>query len=198
MKRFAATVLVAALPVGMAVLPAGLAAQQQPETLLSGPVRSGGFGAPVVKFSQVNDKFAVLVGGRGGWIVNDVFVIGGGGYGLTNQHHLSFDALDMGYGGLDLEYVNRPHELVHISLSVLVGGGGVTYFPRNSLVGFNSGFFVAEPAMNIMVNVTPVFRIGIGGSYRAVEALSVPELSNRDLSGFSGHVQFKFGKFVGT
>ena len=52
--------------------------------------------------------------------------------------------------------------------------------------------------VNIMLNVTPIFRIGVGASYRAVESLSLPELTNRDLSGWSGNIQFKFGKFIGT
>ena len=57
--------------------------------------------------------------------------------------------------------------------------------------------FVVEPAANIMLNVTPIFRLGIGASYRAVESLSLPELTNDDLSGFSGNIQFKFGMFTG-
>jgi hypothetical protein len=179
----------------LALLPGAVQAQQQ--TLVDGPIRSGGFGAPVLKFTEINEQFGFFVGGRGGWIINESLVLGGGGYGLTNQAHLAFDALEMGYGGLDLEYVNRPNELVHVSLAVLLGGGGATYFPSNSLAGFYSGFFVVEPAANIMLNVTPIFRIGVGASYRAVESLSLPELTNRDLSGFSGNIQFKFGMFTG-
>ena len=180
----------------LSLMPGSLSAQQR--TLVDGPVRSGGYGAPVVKFGDVANLFGVWAGGRGGWILNESFVIGGGGYGLTNQAHLAFDALEMGYGGLDLEWVNRPNELVHVSLGVLVGGGGATYYPGNTLVGFYSGFFVAEPAVNIMLNVTPMFRIGVGATYRAVESLSLPELTNDDLSGFTGQLQFKFGKFTGT
>jgi hypothetical protein len=180
----------------LVLLPSALSAQQR--TLLDQPLRSGGFGAPVVKFGDVAGLFGVFAGGRGGWIINDSFVVGGGGYGLTNQWHLSFDALEMGYGGLDLEYVNRPNSLVHISLGVLIGGGGATYYPGNSVAGFYSGFFVAEPAVNIMLNVTPIFRIGVGATYRAVESLNLPDLTSRDLSGYTAQLQFKFGKFVGT
>lgn len=180
----------------LAALPAGVAAQE--ETLVSGPLRSGGFGAPVMKFSEVNDRFAFLMGGRGGWIINDAFVIGGGGYGLTNHHNFTTDALDMGYGGLDLEYVNRPTELLHITLAVLVGGGGVRYWPSTSRRYYDGGFFVAEPSVNLELNVTRIFRIAVGGSYRVVEGLSVPGLGDADLAGWNGNVQFKFGKFIGS
>lgn len=180
----------------LALLPAASAAQQ--ETLVSGPIRSGGFGAPVVKFSETLDRFALLIGGRGGWIINESFVVGGGGYGLTNQYNLAVDALEMGYGGIDLEYVNRPNELVHISLNVLLGGGGARFYPGTSLAYWESGFWVAEPGVNLELNVAPVFRMGFGASYRAVDGLAIPGLSNASLSGWSGNLQFKFGKFTAS
>ena len=62
----------------------GLRGQQQ-ETLLSGNIESGGFGGFVVRFSEIGGAFAVLAGGRGGWIINHTFVLGGGGYGLAND-----------------------------------------------------------------------------------------------------------------
>jgi hypothetical protein len=100
-------------------------------------MRHGGFGAPVVKFTQIDDRFGVLVGGRGGWIINGSFVVGGGGYGLANQANFEHvtnasgdrGRLAMGYGGHELTYVLRPDELVHVSLGVLIGAGGVVWNP---------------------------------------------------------------------
>ena len=58
----------------------------QEETLLgSSEVTHGGFGGPVIKYTQIKGEPAVLVGGRGGWIINHTFIIGGGGYGLVND-----------------------------------------------------------------------------------------------------------------
>ena len=56
----------------------------QEETLLSGKLQSGGFGAPTVKFTLIDGLGAVLVGGYGGWLINHSFLIGVGGYGLAN------------------------------------------------------------------------------------------------------------------
>ncbi len=182
--------------VGLLAL-APMAAGAQQETLVSGQIQSGGFGAPVLKFTEVNQSFGFFLGGRGGWILNESFVIGGGGYGLTNQNHYLVEALTMGYGGLDLEYVVRPNELVHVSFAVLVGGGGVRFWPDPSAFYYDSAFFVAEPGFNLELNVTPSFRLNLGGSYRSVSSLAVPGLTNADLSGWSGNVQFKFGKFGG-
>ena len=75
----------------LAFLPIGLSAQA--DQTLTGPyIESGGFGAPVVKMTSMMDEFAVLLGGRGGWILNRTFVLGGGGYGLVNDVYT--DVLD--------------------------------------------------------------------------------------------------------
>jgi hypothetical protein len=58
----------------------------QEQTLVgNGEISNGGFGGPVIKYTQIKNEPAILVGGRGGWIINHTFVIGGGGYGLANQ-----------------------------------------------------------------------------------------------------------------
>ena len=54
-------------------------AAQNAQTLMGSDIRHGGFGGPVVKFTEIDGQFGVLVGGRGGWIINDSFVIGAGG-----------------------------------------------------------------------------------------------------------------------
>jgi len=170
----------------------------QEETVLSGGIRSGGFGAPVVKFSEVNNSFAVFAGGRGGWIINSTFVIGGGGYGLSNdivpdETSSPFDPfrrIDMGYGGLELEYIGMSDKLVHYSVYVLIGGGGVSYQGPIS-----DGFFVLEPAANVEVNLTRWFRINGGVGYRFVSGVELPGLTNSDLSAFAGSLTFKFGSF---
>ncbi|MBN1426023.1 hypothetical protein JXA88_15850, partial [Candidatus Fermentibacteria bacterium] len=74
------------LLIGLACALCAITVQEQPETLLKGPIENGGFGGLVVKFSQLADQTAVFVGGRGGWILNHTFVIGGGGYGLANEN----------------------------------------------------------------------------------------------------------------
>jgi opacity protein-like surface antigen len=42
-------------------------------------LKSGWLGAPDVKFSQVNDHTATLVGGYGGWVTEGTLLVGGGG-----------------------------------------------------------------------------------------------------------------------
>ncbi len=174
------------------------------ETLLQGDVRNGGFGGPVVKFTQIDDRFGVLVGGRGGWIINGSFVIGGGGYGLANLddfEHLTNTAGDrgrlaMGYGGLELTYVLRPDQLVHFTLGALIGAGGVVWNPLGqSGDQEDDAFFVTEPELAVVLNVTRYFRVALGASYRFARGVELFDLRDGDISGVAGVVTLKFGKF---
>jgi hypothetical protein len=180
----------------------------QEQTLISGDIESGGFGGPVLKATVFNDELGLMVGGRGGWIINHAFVIGGGGYGLTtNIDAPIFDYyLNVGYGGGIVEYIVLSDKLIHLSVNTLIGGGGVDYRDSN----WNDfdwdwddnrgrhdadSFFVMEPGVDLMLNVSPVFRIGMGISYRYIYGIDLRGLSDSNMSGLSATFTFKFGKF---
>ena len=174
------------------------------ETLSQSDVRHGGFGGPVVKLTQIDNRFGVLVGGRGGWIINGSFVIGGAGYGLANQDNFEHvtnavgdrGRLTMGYGGVELTYVHRPDDLVHLSLGALIGAGGLVWNPTGPSGGQNDdAFFVIEPELDVVLNVTTFFRVGLGASYRFARDVKLFDLRNGDLSGLAGVVTLKFGSF---
>lgn len=179
----------------------------QEQTLVgNGEMSNGGFGGPVIKYTEIKNEPAVLVGGRGGWIINHTFIIGGGGYGLVNQieadNFVDYNKpyLNFGYGGLELEYIIQSDRLVHFSIYTLIGAGGVNY-RDNYNTGwedwdYNSDeFFVLEPALNVEVNITSFFRINAGVDYRMISGVSYDNLKNEDLSGFSGALTLKFGSF---
>ncbi len=102
----------------------------QDKTLLGDEIDSGGYGAVVVKYGRILGADGIFVGGQGGWVINHSFVLGGGGYGLANQVPVDESGcpyLGFGYGGLLLEYIISPRELVHGSIQCLIGAGGVSY-----------------------------------------------------------------------
>lgn len=186
------------------LLPMSLSAQDQ-RTLFDGPTDHGGFGGPVVKFTEIANQFGVFVGGRGGWIIDHSVVLGGGGYGLANPGDFILvqdgteRRLGLGYGGLELEYINRWADVAHLTFGVLVGAGGASWYDwRHDDWGgedFNDAFFVAEPMVSLEVNILNFFHLGIGGSYRFVDDVELTGLSNDDLSGAAGFLTFKFGSF---
>lgn len=190
------------------VWPAAAAGQERPvETLITGEIDSGGFGGPVLKFADLDDRLGMLAGFRGGWIIDHSFVLGAGVYGLANPGdfgHLTPDPegwrsrLFMGYGGLELEWIIASHEVVHLSLQSLIGAGGVGYEYDGSPCCEDEtadAFFVVEPGANVELNVHRVFRLGLGGSYRFVRDVGLSGLVNETLEGPAAVVTLKFGSF---
>jgi len=175
------------------------------------PFTSGGFGAPVLKVSAVDGQTALFVGGRGGWVINKTFVIGGGGYGLvtyTPVTGLKGTSLQVGYGGGELEYILASDEAVHASLMMLIGaggaqmridslGGGMDHWERGSLA--STTFFVFEPQVNIEMNLTQWFRVGAGISYRYTNGANMSvqgsTINDASLRGVAGVLTLKFGVY---
>lgn len=185
---------------------------KQTKTLLGNGTKVRGFGSLDMRMTKFNNDLGLVMGAHGGIILNNHFVIGLGGYGLSSNFVIeeseNFDELFLygGYGGLILGAIFSPKEVIHIYIPVLIGAGGMEVTDRNFLNHFNrpygfgtylenTAFFVVEPGVEIEVNVTRFFKIGLGASYRLVRESDLTLLSNEDLSGFSGGLSLKFGKF---
>jgi len=201
----------------------GLApAMAQQETLISGGIESGGYGGAMLQLTRLKGTAAVLVGGRGGWIVNHQFVIGGGGYALVTSLTGDKDVLDeslqtryqgkdlyldVTMGGIMLEYYFRPQKLLHFSLQALIGGGDAGYTThRKGEVDWNSddnqhpmvaedSFFFIEPGVTLTLNVASFMRFGAGGVFRYVNGVDLPGLANGDLQGAGFNLFINFGSF---
>jgi hypothetical protein len=144
-----------------------------------------------------------MSGGRGGWIINHTLVIGGGGYGTTwdIKTDLVNDSgdelfLDMGYGGLELEYIKNSDQLIHYTVSALFGAGTVRLEAHDPQEKYASDtFFVMEPTVNLEVNVFDWCRACAGLSYRFITGIDEAVFENMELSGITGTVTLKFGAF---
>ncbi|MCT4643460.1 MAG: hypothetical protein N4A74_00630 [Carboxylicivirga sp.] len=182
----------------------------------------GGYGAIMVNYSQVMDRDALLVGGRGAWIINHNLGLGLGGYGLmTDPKHdniLNHEySLLGGYGGLLIEPIVGAKSPVHLSFPILIGAGGVAY--TKHWQEYENGhdyeeyedsdaFFVLEPGVELEFNMLKFFRLGLSVSYRYTSDIKLDyrnNLSTSSLSrsigekdmlhGFNYGVVLKFGKF---
>lgn len=181
---------------------------QESKTLLNGKdVSHGSYGAPAISFSNIGDEFALLIGGRGGWILNfeskNSFSFGAAGYGLANNIETSSSSdlessyLYLGYGGLETEFTHRTNDLIHTTFRGLIGSGVTGNRSEKHQIEnlFGREFFVAEPGLNVELNVTDFFRINTGISYRFISGSEHQDFSDGDLSGISGVLSFKFGWF---
>lgn len=182
------------------------------QTLIpSGEFESGGFGALVVKAGPFSSTTGLAVGGRGGWVLNRTFVIGGGGYGFTDGIHFNKSAPDtsiaFGYGGLEFEYLINSNNLIHASVLTLVGAGGFSVLHR-SYIGdienrsnnlYSAACFVFEPTVNAEVNILKWLRLQVGIGYRLVSGIDAvvgnKHYTNASVSGLFGVGTIKFGPY---
>jgi hypothetical protein len=180
-------------------------ATEQPRTLLARPIHSGGYGAPVVSYTRFAGADSLLVGGRGGWVLNHQLVIGGGGFGLATPPRQTIgvapDEADyqhtFGYGGLWLEYLIAPMSTVHGSVGTLIGAGGITYqrFRPDTHNVEKTSVFVLDPVVAVEVNVTTFLRVAVQSGYRVVRGGDLATLSNSAASGVTLGAALKFGGF---
>jgi hypothetical protein len=167
----------------------------------------GGYGGLSVLYSQIDAKDAFVFGARGGLIMGHIFALGIAGTGFLNDSHLD-NILDRnvslagGYGGMFFEPIIFPRFPVHISVPVLIGIGGVAYtsveigeWENDYFVEDSETFLVAEPGIEMEMNITKFFRFSMGAYYRYTSEIELMNTDKDVLNGFSFGVNFKFGKF---
>jgi hypothetical protein len=181
-----------------------------------GETTHGGFGAIEVNYTELMDKNSLLVGVRGGWVINHWLNMGLGGKGLVTGIHKDVisgnnvleNSMDfyMGYGGLYFEPTLAPKFPVHLSFPVLIGAGGAVYVDNvdtwddedndyNSVEVDNDAFFVVEPGVMLEMNVIKNMRFGFTVSHRFIDDLKLIETDSDALDGMSYCFTIKIGKF---
>ncbi len=179
------------------------------KTIFSNKRSNGGYGALSVAYSEIDNKDAIIVGARGGWIINHSLAIGLGGYGFANDinyDNLFNDNRDYnlagGYGGLFVEPIIGPKLPVHISIPILFGLGGVSYVEHHNNWDYwwstddkSDVYFVFEPAIELEFNVTRHFRLAATASYRFTSDIEMLYTDPDILEGLTAGLVFKFGKF---
>lgn len=176
----------------------GLMAQDSDiQTLFSGSTRISGFGGPIMSFTAIDGQFAHMMGGGGGVLLGDFF-LGGYGEGLTNSIPVNNNHLSFGHGGFWTGYSFMAARPLHPTVSAQIGWGSVSeHDPDYSYWGTPDNVFVFNPAVELEMNFTKFFRLGVGVHYRLVTGANpeISSLSNADLSGPGALLTFKFGWF---
>lgn len=127
----------------------------------------GGYGAPFVGVTQLNGGFATIIGGKGGVIRNHHFVFGGIGTAVIGSKISVQDTiktkggsidslyisktLNLGYGGIFVEYIFKYSSPIHVSIPLNIQVGGVLGGGSHSNIK-SSTIFVLEPGINFEFN----------------------------------------------
>jgi hypothetical protein len=183
---------------------------QEMQTLLGHNQPGGAYGAFSIGYSSIDDKQAILFGGKFMWIAGHSVGFGFGGTGFINEFHYEplLDrevAIAGGYGGLFIEPILMPRFPVHLSFPILLGAGGVSYVSKegnhnNNFVEDSQAFLLVEPGAELELNLTRHFRFAIGATYRFptpfdVGTTGAPAVSAKSIEGMTYMVTFKFGRF---
>lgn len=174
---------------------------------------SSGFGAVSFKGTDYMGETMIMVGVRGGWIINHVLAMGFEGWGivpsvkLVDVYQQPDDVIVLGgYGGFFLEPIVFSNQIVHLTFPVAGGAGWMGYNldfldPNN---GGNFGgsylvdddvFWYVEPGVALEVNVSRHFRMDFGASKRFTQDLELINTPENAFDEWSYFMTLKFGGF---
>ncbi len=177
---------------------------------------NGVYGGFTVAYSNIGGYDALVTGGRGAFIFDHALAIGLGGYGFVNNLDYNFHRMESGstsrnlslaggYGGFLIEPIIAGKSPVHVSLPILIGGGGVALVdmygwedwggPQKGYEYDYDAFFCVEPAVELEFNLARFFRMAAAVSYRYTSDIQLAQTEKDALRGFNYGVTFKFGKF---
>jgi len=179
---------------------------------ITGPGRKVGFYLGFHSdYSQIGGLDAFGAGGSVALIANHGLAIGFAGKGFVTEPFSARPASSTrnnysgGYGGLLIEPILFPKSPVHFSFPVLLGAGGIAkgvlynyYYPYEYTqveIEDAETFFIAEPGVELELNVARWLRFGLGCSYRFTTRLEPAVFDSKILDGFTGGFSVKFGKF---
>jgi hypothetical protein len=189
------------------------------KTLLGNSGDLGGYGALTVRYTEIDSRDGIMIGGRGGIVIghNISFGLTGTGFFTNSQYDpaIGEDAMIAGgYGGIYIEPILFPNQPVHLAFPITFGVGGIGYARHNYDNDHNwdnndwndsngEGFLLVEPGVEVELNVMRYFRFAVGASYKVTSDIDLKYddgLGNRiiptnSLNGLTVGVTFKFGWF---
>lgn len=158
------------------------------------------FGGTGLLFTNVNDQFTVMTGGRGSATFNERFTFGGGGWGMPKGIELEssedgvYEFFKIGYGGLEFGYIIHPGAKIKFGTNLLVAGGlGFKETVPKSRNGDFKMFPVLEPSIYSQISLGKLLRLDVGLTYRLMGNMNIPNLNSEKLNGFSCYVAFLVG-----
>ncbi len=170
---------------------------------------NGGYGTLMGGYTQIDGKGGFCYGFNGAWMIGHSVGLGIAGSGFSNEYFIGHQAgshyksLQGGYGGLFIEPVIFPKFPVHVSFPVILGVGAAVQMDAYYWDSFEYDysyedadlFFVAEPGVDIELNLVKHLRLGLGAKYRFTSSTILQGFDRDALNGYSVNLSLKFGKF---
>lgn len=173
------------------------------KTIFDGHIKTiSGFGEPFMCFTAIDGQFAHTMGGGGAVLFNSKFFFGGYGCGLTNHIETKSaddeeDQLSFNNGGIWTGYIIKPKRAIHPVISLQTGLGEIR-LEDGEYTKAEDPVFVITPAIELEMNFTRFFKVGIGVNYRFVLGIDEAEIGSYDFNDLSApgvSLSFIFGWF---
>jgi hypothetical protein len=171
--------------------------------MLGSKLTHGGYGAPSLKVTALAGDALLLFGGEGGWVIGRGVVVGAAGYtsatSVVSPNALQSPAGDahlrISYAGARFGGIIRPLKRVHMTVGVIVGGGGATTENSGDTFHHTERFWIVEPDLGAELNVARYVRFGLSGTYRFVGGTDAPGFTPTRLNGPAAALTLRFGQF---
>lgn len=162
---------------------------------------------------RISNETAGFTSIKVAYVANRKFEIGFEGtlfYSLQPNNTNVYEGKDIllfgGYGGLHLEPILFGNRFISVSFPLLIGAGTATILERkeNGEFAFEEefedtydydSFFIAEPGINILYNVSRFVQIETGVRYRISKPFKLPFYGKDNIKGFSAGLGIKIGVF---
>jgi hypothetical protein len=172
---------------------------EKKEILFDPPIGFPAEGGPAFKACYLPAGAGTLIGGRGEVVIKGAWGLGFGSYSLASemladQNGVKRD-IGLSYGGLEVNYSFLSRKLLFFNVETLVGPGQAYAVSR--LQGATReylNFWVAEPEINVMINVTSSLRLGVGAGYRLVTGADYDGVIGSGMGGPSLSFTIMYGK----
>lgn len=165
-----------------------------------------GYGEMFAKGTRIKNEPTIIIGGRGGFMLNRKIAFGGVGSGYLLQHSVTGDNLTrntnanlnirMSSGGVFFEYIHHMESAIHFSvpISFTIGNLEITEASGGNRIE-SSRVLMIEPALNIEFNFSKFLIIAITGGYRIARINYLVNLNDHDISGPVVGLVGKFANF---
>jgi len=191
--------------------------KQEQQTLFGNKRGFGGFIGLNSQMADINGQAAYFAGGEVNMVLGRSLNLGVKGMGMlsdinSNSTNVNGDLykLQMAYGGFNIEPVIASNSVLHLTLPVFLGLGGIAETENPLWQGdFINGvetdfdqkphrtdmFLMAEPGINLEMNVFKFMRLAGGVSYKFLSDTQIPGIERNDIEGFSTNLSLRLGWF---
>jgi len=164
-------------------------------------IEIGGYGGGSADMTTINGDLALTIGGHGGVLLDNRWLIGIGGYNSFFKYEKpdGEKKLQFNHYGLYTEYRFNPKSRVGLVTGLLVGGGFLDSEDRPGKIGENGRdgdfVYVVQPAVKLSVGITSYLKVELKAGYRFTGNPGAQLYDKNNMNGLTTGITIIAGSF---